>query len=89
MTMKTIVSVATQSLVQEKARHLANATAGVAGVGATTITAVPDYLAILAPIVSILVGMFIIYKTWIDVRVKKKEETLLDIKLAKEDRRSE
>lgn len=76
-----MVSVAVQSIVQEKARHGVNATAGIAGVGATTITAVPDWLGIACAVAALMVSCAIFYKTYLDIKLKK-------IQLAKVDRRS-
>lgn len=74
--MESLVSVAVQSVIQEPIKHATNVTAGSAGV-----IAAPDWLGISIGVVSLITACAILYKTYLDIKLKR-------IQLAKEDRRS-
>jgi hypothetical protein len=75
--MESLVSVAVQSIIQEPIKHATNVTAGSAGV-----IAAPDWLGIAIGVVSLITACAILYKTYLEIRLKK-------IQLAKVDRRQE
>lgn len=74
--MTTIASVAVQSIAAEPVKHAASAAVGIVGVSAG-----PDFLTIAIGVSAIAASVTICLKTYKEIR-------LLNIKLAKEDRRS-
>ena len=70
--MATVASVAIQSARDETGKHLLNAGSGVAGYSIA-----PDYLAIVAGVISVIVGLLLIKSTYQDIQLKT-------IKLSKE-----
>lgn len=81
--MTKLVSVAAQSIAQEKLKHAANAAAG-----GVSVTMVPDWIGIAGGVAALLVSFAVFYKTYQDIQNNKLQQELLKLKLSKEGRRN-